>query len=186
MSSFYSLHFSSLAIRLLLEQASLWEPHFFLESLLLICFGQEDKQASMCRLRIAPCLPFHWTNTMNLSVCSVLESMSWPSRHKPCLQRSFHLAGEEAVSHEGSEGKAFLEFRGGLSISLDENGFRPERQGFEQTKINGKPISEAISKVWRDKKGKESAKKWLNLTRAWSVGRWVVGNKWPKQTGPGS
>lgn len=88
MSSFYSLHFSSLAIRLLLEQASLWEPRFFLESLLLICFGQEDKQAPMCRLRLAPCLPFHWTSTMTCQLSAEEDELTNQTQTLPSKKLS--------------------------------------------------------------------------------------------------
>lgn len=79
----------------------------------------------MCRLHLAPCLPFHWTSTMTCLLSTEEDELTNQTQTLP--SRSFHLAGEEAVTHEGSEGKAFLEFRGGLSVCLHENGFRSER-----------------------------------------------------------
>lgn len=55
-----------------------------------------------------------------------------------------------------------MEFREGLTMSFAidmKMSSDHERQGFEHTKIKGKPITEAISIVWRDQTGKESAKK---------------------------
>jgi hypothetical protein len=69
----------------------------------------------------------------------------------------------------GSTGKVFLEFKGGLALSfaIDRKmSVHRGKQGFEHTKVKGRPISEAISKVWRNQRNKESVKKWLCLSRA--------------------
>lgn len=99
----------------------------------------------------------------------------------------------------GSTGKVFLEFRGRLILNFATDmkmSSHHERQGFEHGKVKGKPISEAISPAWRNQRSKESAKQWLCVTRAWSVGRWAERNEvaqvdWPETlkdgvTSPGS
>lgn len=166
---------------LLFEQASLWESHFFLDFLLLTCFGREDKYASMFRLSVKPRLSC--SHEKHSSMLSAGETQHWdpdPTLEKlsPSSRGGYVSTLLESVIRKmGSSGKVFLEFRGGLALSFAidmETSSHHERLGFEHRKIKGKPISEAISKVWRNLRSEESAQAWLCLSRAWSVRRSAV------------